>query len=133
MRTTLSGELKVDLNKKTEINLLGNFYSYSTVKQKEAWNMPNYNLSIIAKTHIGNKIYMTGSYFITGNREAINLDEIQQSLDVINDLNMALEYRYKNNISGFLHINNLLNKRFEIWNNYRSQGLNILAGVTFSL
>lgn len=133
VRTTLSGELKVDLNKKTEINLLGNFYSYSTVKQKEAWNMPNYNLSIIAKTHIGNKIYMTGSYFITGNREAINLDEIQQSLDVINDLNMALEYRYKNNISGFLHINNLLNKRFEIWNNYRSQGLNILAGVTFSL
>ena len=76
---------------------------------------------------------MTGSYFITGNREAINLEEIQQTLDVINDINLALEYRYKTNISGFLHINNILNKRFEIWNNYRSQGLNILAGVTFSL
>ena len=132
-RTTLSGELKVDLNKKTTFNLLGNFYSFSTVKQKEAWNMPNYDVSIIAKTHIGNKIYMTGSYFITGNREAINLEEIQQTLDVINDINLALEYRYKTNISGFLHINNILNKRFEIWNNYRSQGLNILAGVTFSL
>ena len=78
---------KVDLNKKTTFNLLGNFYSFSTVKQKEAWNMPNYDVSIIAKTHIGNKIYMTGSYFITGNREAINLEEIQQTLDVINDIN----------------------------------------------
>jgi hypothetical protein len=132
-RTTLSGELKVDLNKKTTFNLIGNYYSYSTVKEKEAWHMPNYDISVFAKTHIGNKIYLTGSYFMTSTREAINLRNTQKTLDGINDINLAFEYRYKTNISGFLNINNILNQRYEMWNNYRSQGLNILAGVSFSL
>ena len=89
--------------------------------------------SFISKIHIGNKIYVTGSYFMTSTREAINLAENQRTLNAINDVNLAFEYRYKSNISGFLNFNNLLNKRYEIWNHFRSQGLNFLAGVTFSL
>ena len=132
-KTTLSGEVKVDLNKNITFNLLGNYYSYSPVRELKAWQMPSYDLSFISKIHIGNKIYVTGSYFMTSTREAINLAENQRTLNAINDVNLAFEYRYKSNISGFLNFNNLLNKRYEIWNHFRSQGLNFLAGVTFSL
>jgi hypothetical protein len=132
-KTTLSGEIKIDLNKNITFNLLGNYYSYSPVNEIKAWHMPNYDLSFIAKSHIGNKIYVTVSYFMTSTREATNLRGYQQTLNAINDINFAFEYRYKSNISGFLHFNNILNNRYEIWNHYRSQGLNLLAGITFSL
>ena len=132
-KTTLSGEIKVDLNKNITFNLLGNYYSYSLVSELKAWQMPSYDLSFISKTHIGNKIYITGSYFVTGSREATNLKGEKRTLGAINDINLAIEYRYKSNISGFLNFNNLLNNRYEMWNHYRSQGLNLLAGISFSL
>jgi hypothetical protein len=132
-KTTLSGEIKVDLNKNITFNLLGNYYSYSLVSELKAWQMPSYDLSFISKTHIGNKIYITGSYFVTGSREATDLKGEKRTLGAINDINLAIEYRYKSNISGFLNFNNLLNNRYEMWNHYTSQGLNLLAGISFSL
>ncbi|MGB0850244.1 MAG: hypothetical protein ACPGTP_03290, partial [Bacteroidia bacterium] len=78
-------------------------------------------------------IYINGGYFATSSRKARDLRGDTYSLDAINDVNVGMEYRYKKNISGFVNVNNILNQRYEIWNNYRAQGLNVLAGVTFSL
>ena len=132
-RTTLSGEIKIDLNKKFSFNILGNYYSYALVTQQQAWHMPFHDLSFIAKSHLANKIYFSGSYYITSSREAIDLAGEQNTLKAINDINLAFEYRYKPNIYGFLQVNNILNNRYQLWNNYRAQGLNVLAGISFSL
>ena len=76
---------------------------------------------------------MNAEYFATSARSARDLNEQTYDLGAINDINLGMEYRYKKNISGFVTVNNILNKRYQLWNNYRSQGLNVLAGVTFSL
>jgi|TARA_B110000902_G_scaffold177418_1_gene201163 hypothetical protein len=130
---TFSGELKFNVNQNIDLGFRGNVYSYSMDTEQEAWHLPNYDAALFATVRLADKIYINGGYFATSTRQARDIAGDRSTLAAINDINVGAEYRYKKNISGFIHVNNVLNKRYEIWNNYRAQGLNILAGVTFSL
>lgn len=130
---TFSGELKFNVNQNIDLGFRGNVYSYSMDTEQEAWHLPNYDAALFATVRLADKIYINGGYFATSTRQARDIAGNRSTLAAINDINVGVEYRYKKNISGFIHVNNVLNKRYEIWNNYRAQGLNILAGVTFSL
>jgi len=130
---TFSGELKFDVNQNLDLGFRGNFYSYSLDTELEAWHLPTYDAALFATVRMADKIYINGGYFATSTRQARDLAGNQTTLAAINDINVGAEYRYKKNISGFINVNNILNQRYEIWNNYRAQGLNVLAGVTFSL
>ena len=130
---TFSGELKFDVNQNLDIGFRGNFYSYNTSPIAEAWHMPTYDAALFATIRIADKIYLNGGLFITSDRQATDLAGNRYSLGAINDLNIGAEYRYKKNISGFVRVNNILNQNYQIWNFYNAQGLNALAGVTFSL
>lgn len=132
-RFTFSGELKLDVNQNLDIGFRGNFYAYGTEAEQEAWHLPDYDGALFATVRLADKIYINGGYFATSPRQARDLRGDVFDLPAINDVNLGAEYRYKKNISGFLHINNILNQRYDLWNNYRAQGLNVLAGVTFSL
>lgn len=133
-RTIISGELKLDIHKNLNIGFRGNLYSYDLETETEAWHLPTYDAALTATLKLVDKIYVKGSYFATSSRPIRDISgKIDDDLDAINDINIGAEYRYKKNISGFLNINNILNQRYDLWNNYRAQGLNVLAGVTFSL
>jgi hypothetical protein len=132
-KTTISGEVKFDVNQHVDLGFRGNFYSYQPNKENEAWHMPTYDVSLFTTIRIADKVYVNGGYFATSSRRSRNLRGEEFNLSAINDINIGAEYRYKKNISGFINVNNILNQRYEIWNNYRAQGLNVLAGVTFSL
>ena len=132
-RTTISGEVKFDVNQNIDLGFRGNFYSYQPNKENEAWHMPTYDASLFTTVRIADKIYINGGYFATSSRKSRDLSGTEYSLAAINDINVGAEYRYKKNISGFINVNNILNQRYELWNFYRAQGLNVLAGVTFSL
>lgn len=133
-RFTFSGEFKIDVNQNLDIGFRGNYYALNVGAEiQEAWHMPTYDASLFATIRLADKIYVNGGYFTTSNRQAASLAGKDDALPAINDINIGAEYRYKKNISGFLHINNLLNQRYDLWNQYRAQGLNVLAGVTFSL
>jgi outer membrane receptor protein involved in Fe transport len=132
-RTTVSGELKFDVNQNVDLGFRGNFYSYQANKENEAWHMPTYDVALFTTIRIADKIYVNGGYFATSSRKSRDLRGTEYSLAAINDINIGAEYRYKKNISGFINVNNILNQRYEMWNFYRAQGLNVLAGVTFSL
>ena len=132
-RTTISGEVKFDVNQNIDLGFRGNFYSYQPNKENEAWHMPTYDASLFTTVKIADKIYINGGYFATSSRKSRDLSGTEYSLAAINDINVGAEYRYKKNISGFINVNNILNQRYELWNFYRAQGLNVLAGVTFSL
>jgi len=130
---SLNGEIKFDVNSKFDIGLRGNIYSYNVNSEQEPWHLPSYDAALFSTIRLADKIYVNAEYFATSARSARDLNEQTYDLGAINDINLGMEYRYKKNISGFVTVNNILNKRYQLWNNYRSQGLNVLAGVTFSL
>ncbi|MBR9859467.1 TonB-dependent receptor [bacterium] len=130
---TFTGELKLDINDNLDIGFVGKFYSYSGNTEDAAWQLPTYDVKVFATIRMMDKIYLTGSYYGISSRPAIDFAQNRNTLGAINDVNVGMEYRYKKNISGFINIQNLLNQRYQLWNHYRAQGFNLLAGVTFSL
>ena len=132
-RFTVAGELKFTINQHIELGFRGNVYSYSPTAEQEAWHLPTYDAAVFTSVRLADRIYIRGGYFATSTRNARDLRNENYVLAAINDVNLGFEYRYKKNISGFVRVNNILNQRYELWNNYRAQGLNALAGITISL
>ena len=72
--------------------------------------------------------------------ESVDSEEINGQLfsvtstqiDPIFDLNVGLEYRLSEQISGFLNMHNLVVQRYQRWNNYPVQRFNIMGGITYS-
>jgi hypothetical protein len=48
------------------------------------------------------------------------------------DLNAGAEFRITKNFNVWLQMNNILNNRYERWNQYESFGFNILGGIVYS-
>jgi outer membrane autotransporter protein len=48
------------------------------------------------------------------------------------DMNLGAEYRFNKALSFWLNVNNLTNSKYYRWNNYRSYGINLLGGVSYS-
>lgn len=48
------------------------------------------------------------------------------------DLNAGAEFRITKNFNLWLQMNNILNNRYERWNQYEAFGFNILGGITYS-
>ncbi len=48
------------------------------------------------------------------------------------DLNAGVEFRISKNLNLWSQFNNILNKQYQVWNQYPSYGFNFLAGVIFA-
>ena len=119
-----------------------NYTSYETKHEVKAWNLPDitsdltlrYNLhdKIIAKTSM---TFMSGRYMKTNNTtdaELLAFGVYGRKLDPLFDFNVGIEYRFTKKVSAFLDVNNILSQNYEIWGNYKVQGINVLGGITIA-
>ena len=116
-----------------------NYNLYETQREVKAWNLPdltsdltiNYNLQekILVRSSI---TYLNSKYVKTSDTSAEELafGVYGRKVDPIIDFNIGLEYRFTKRVSTFLDVNNILSQNYEVWGNYRVQGINILGGVT---
>lgn len=135
------GELKADLTKTISVNLSGNFNSYSTDNQEEAWYLPNIRISAGAEADITNKLSINANVFYVGERKAkfTTYDQLSSlfmtsdivTLDGYVDVNLGINYKYNERLSLFLKGHNLADKQYEKWLNYPVQGIQILGGASY--
>lgn len=130
---TFAGELKFDINSNLDLGFAGQVHAYNMTNEKEAWHLPTYDAKAFVTIRLVDKIYISAAYYAISTRTGGSLYRDKVNLFAINDLNLGMEYRYRKNISAFLNLQNVLNQRYHLWNNYNAQGFNVLAGVTFSL
>jgi outer membrane cobalamin receptor len=64
-------------------------------------------------------IYQTGSPYLV------------QTLKSYVDINLGMEYLYNENLSGFLRITNLLNKRYELFYQHPNYGIELMIGIGY--
>lgn len=80
------------------------------------------------------KLYSSVSYLgkrgVFGGNFILPLEIIH--LDPQFHANLSINYNYTSSISAFLKINNITNSRTQIWNGYKSIGINALFGVSYS-
>ena len=112
---------------------------YTTTKQtrqEQAWQLPaidadlNMRFTVAKKLNMRVQLYAIGERF---QRDMFTESKPVETLSPFLDVNVMADYRYKKNISFFLNVNNISNSRYQKWYAYPSFGLNLLAGITFSL
>lgn len=120
--------------------LSGKYNSYFMDNEEEAWHKPALELSISVDYNMQDKILLNAelitrskmyarTYVLNADNEmVVNAVEI----DPMIDLNLGVEYRYSNVLSGFLTLNNILGQRYYNWYNYPSYRFNMMLGVTYS-
>jgi hypothetical protein len=113
--------------------LEANYYSYKMTMEDRPWQRPSADMTFAVRYNYKEKIYTELDYLLYGKRYAKNhaLPNNPYQLNPAHDLNLKIEYKYSNILSGFVHFYNLLAQKYYLWNYYPSQRLNILVGVTY--
>lgn len=136
---SFNGDLSVDINRNFKLGIKGEFFSYNTDNQAEAWNLPDLKASLFMDYQIDENWFAGGGLFYVGERkdlfsESATMDSgIAQTmtLDSYFDANAHIGYRYSDQLSFYVKANNIAGKEYERWLNTPVQGIQFLAGATY--
>jgi len=142
----LKGELEYVKTAHLRLGLTGTYTHYKTGDQEYAWYKPAYEFEFSGRYDIQNKIVVTAKAVINGPVWALvpSADPLYDGIGKVpyiftpekiegwTDLNLGAEYRFNKALSFWMNFNNLANKKYYRWYNYRSYGINIMAGVSYS-
>jgi hypothetical protein len=124
--------------------LSGHFYNYQLTSLEKAPYLPDFTLNATANFRINEKISATTEFFLTGPRNiqlkfflpiwasALPPPPIYLQSDALIDVNIGAKYQFTNKLEFFGRIENLLNKKDEIWYGYAVQGIRFKLGASFS-
>ena len=128
-------EIIFQKDEKLMVALKGNYYQFSMDKEKEAWQRPDYDVSLSGKYNIQDKFIIGAEVIAFGKYYAKTYENrvvVPVEVEGFVDLNVSLEYRYSKNLSGFINLNNLTNNQYYKWYNYASQRFNFMIGATYA-
>jgi hypothetical protein len=124
------------LDEKFFIQFNTTLYNYKTELEEHAWQLPSIDADLNLRYTLAKKLDLRVQLYAIGERfqrDMFSEDKTVQTLSPFLDVNVMADYRYKKNISFFVNVNNISNSRYQKWYAYPSFGLNLLAGITFSL
>ena len=122
----------------------GHFYNYQTKTLLQAPYMPDFTIEATSDFKLTGSLkamaefYLTGprnvmfKYFLPSTSNAIALPPIYLSTTSVIDVNLGLKYDLTPQFNLFGKVENLLNRKDEIWVGYTVQGLRLKLGVSFS-
>jgi hypothetical protein len=144
----MQAELEFIKTDRLMLAITGEYNLYKTDEQEYAWYKPAYQFGLSGRYDIQKKIIVTAKATVTGKVWALvpvpdptlDIDEIGKSQYILEaqeingwaDINLGAEYRFNKALSFWLNFNNITNSKYYRWNNYRSYGINILGGVSYS-
>jgi hypothetical protein len=138
----LSGEVLHSVSDNFSLHLIGNYYSYDLKTLGNAWQMPNFDVTISGIYKPTGQLKFTTDIFVIGKRTALirNSDslklketsEIQVNMDPIIDLNVGAEYQFSPKLNFFVKLNNFGFQQYEQWLGYTNKSFNWLAGISYS-
>ncbi len=139
---SIKGEVAYQQREKLRILLRGEYFNYKMATEQKAWYKPqmqftlsgNYNLreKIVARVDL---YYLDNQYaktYVSDTTVAGGKKVVAQELKGVFDANIGLEYRYNKKLGFFLNFNNLTNFRYYRYNNYPTQRIGFMGGLSYS-
>ena len=134
-----------DLTPGLDIMLKAHYYYYiklgdptvlnsPKIADARPWQMPDLDVSLRASYRLTNKIsFGLEGYFLNRcyAKEYVEGVQYAKKMKAVIDVNLFGEYKFDDNFSAFLYLNNIACQRYYIWNNYRAQGFNAMVGLTY--
>lgn len=139
----ITGELTYQKLEKFKIILGGDYYNYTPKNELKAWHKPNIKVSLSGIYDLSDKIIVRADLFYidkqyakafntTTTSNVITTTEFAEELKGVFDANLGLEYRYTKKLSAFINFNNLTSTAYKRWQDYPTQKLGVLGGLTYS-
>ncbi|MEO0572403.1 MAG: TonB-dependent receptor [Bacteroidota bacterium] len=136
------GELNVDINRNFTLGINAEYFNYNTETDNPAWNLPEIKASLFMDYQITDQWYAGANLFFVGEREDLQSVAAENTppnefvssiitLDSFFDANIHLGYRFNDQLSVFAKASNLANNNYQQWANFRVQGFQALAGVSY--
>lgn len=111
-----------------------NILNSPKIADARPWQMPDLDVSLRASYRLTNKIsFGLEGYFLNRcyAKEYVEGVMFAKKMKAVVDVNLFGEYKFDDNFSAFLYLNNIACQRYYIWNNYRAQGFNAMVGLTY--
>jgi len=139
----LRAEVSLEEIGKMNLYFRGDFYNYRMQNEFQAWHLPTYKVSLGGWYDMNDKLVFKGDVFVISERFARSPNSwdgdysggiyFEKKLPMLVDVNLSAEYRYSKRLGMYLEIYNLLNSKYNLYNNYRIQGITVMGGLSFSL
>ncbi|MEY4333853.1 MAG: hypothetical protein RLZZ196_2596 [Bacteroidota bacterium] len=118
-----------------KLNIIGGIrfkkYSGLTV-QKEAWGLLPLELNGSLHWKFSDKISFTSSVYAWDGAQSLNAQLVSKKLPAAADFSVGATLSVVKNAKFWLQVNNLLNNKYERWNQYEVFGRNVVAGFVYS-
>jgi hypothetical protein len=136
VQTTFSAQASYTNYEKLKIYLRGEYFLYDMNREEQAWNRPNYTVTLSGVYDLADKILVRSEVFVVGDRPVQHVCNGcalggYQTLKPFVDFNLGFEYRYTQRLSAFLNFNNIVSRKYQFWNALPVQGFNVLGGITY--
>lgn len=136
------GELNVDVNRNFTLGVNAEFYDYDTETDNPAWNLPTIKGSLFMDYQINDQWYFGANLFYVGERddlvsqatvgaEPFEFPSAIVTLDSFFDANAHAGYHINEQLSVFVKASNIANSDYQRWANFKVQGFQALAGVSY--
>lgn len=133
--TTFSAEIGYEQAQKLNALLVFSYRDYSLATLEHPWHKPSVEAGLMTRYVLNQKISATAELFYLGSSYApvlySGLEPQAEKIKAYVDLNMGAEYRFNERIAAFVQLNNMTSTRYYRWQNYPSQRINVMGGLTF--
>ncbi|MFT6442225.1 MAG: hypothetical protein ACJASM_001768 [Salibacteraceae bacterium] len=120
----------------------GDYFVYNLENQKAAWNMPDFKVTLSGWYDISDKIVFTADIIAVSTRSSFSINPndgydlgdgiYSKQLDGLVDLNLGIEYFFTKRFTAFIRSYNLANQNYQFYNQYNTQGITIIGGISYS-
>ncbi|MDD4922356.1 MAG: hypothetical protein PHS30_07755 [Bacteroidales bacterium] len=99
---------------------------------RKAWYKPGFEMRLRADVNPIEEVNLFLDYRMEALRYAADNNSFCKKLDDICDLTLGANYKLTKDVGLFLHLNNLLDQRYEVWNAYTVHGFTAVLGGSVS-
>ena len=131
VRYYLKAHLEYNIIKVFSLNLDAEFQSYKMDLLDFAYYKPTFTTSLSLQYIAANKLIFDLMPQFKSGMKAMYLGE-EKKLDPIIDINLSINYKYSDQLSLFLKLNNLAFQRYQEYYNFPSQKFMGMIGASFS-
>ncbi len=131
-RTSAGMRTAWDYKNQINIYLKGAYHLWDVKDEAHAWHLPSWDADFGANVKVGNDISVNTQFIFQDGRYAKLSDAQGTKMEPVFDWNIGAAYAYRDWMSVFFRVNNILNRKYEFYRGYEVQGINGMIGAAFS-
>ncbi len=129
----LGGELGYNVEEKFSVLASLNFNQFTGIRgQQKAWGMIPVEFNTALRLQVIKDLWIKTDLFAWKGPRYLKKDGTDGVMGGAFDLNAGLEFRITKNINLWTQFNNIFNKEYQRWNQYRVYGFNFVGGIIYS-